>query len=190
MADLVIAMYADLGATLPATAFATDAMGANDQDAGGFGIVAADCDPADIRRCFEECLEPGFTVVRLDGHFEGLKNPSSKIGRNIPFTKVPEGLLQADWRPMMRGRWQSEDHITLGEGRAVVRLLDLIASNSRCHRRRVLSLQDNRPVVGAMAKGRSPTGPPEQTMQATGGYHGGFRNTIAAALGAVSGYAR
>ena len=158
MSCVVIAMYADLGAELAQTVFATDAMGSNETDCGGYGVVVADVDRATVRDCYEEGLQPGFTVCRLDGKFYGLKNPHSKIGRNVPFTRIPPAMLEASWEPLLWGRWTAADHITLGEGRTVVKLLELMTLDARCHRHKVLSLQDNRPIVGAFTKGRSPTG--------------------------------
>ena len=155
MSDVVISLYADIGAPLTPTVFATDAMGSNDFDHGGYGVVAARCAPDVALRCFEEGLAPGYTVCRLDEHFDGLRRPERTIGRTIPFTRVPPDIIAADWVPLLWGRWASSDHITLGEARTVVKLLDLLARDERCHRHRVLSLQDNRPVQGSFAKGRS-----------------------------------
>ena len=155
MADVVLVMYADLGAPLPTVVFASDAMGANEDDHGGFGIVAAQCERTDVNRCFEEGLDPGFAVCRLDGSTAGLKRPERQIARTIPFTRVPNAVVEASWRPILAGRWHAPDHITLGEGRAVVKLLDIITRDPRCHRTRMLSLQDNRPIAGSFGKGRS-----------------------------------
>ena len=88
-----------------------------------------------------------------------MKRPENLIGRTIPFTRIPDAILDAEWTPLLWGRWRDADHITLGEGRTVIKLLELLAKEPRCHRRRLLSLQDNRPVSGSFAKGRS-TAPP------------------------------
>ncbi len=154
-ADTVIAMHADLGAALPTTLFATDAMGASDLDHGGYGIVTCACPRGIVEQTFQEALEPGFSVTKLDGSFSGLKNPSLPITRTVPFTRVSDDVVNADWKPLAWGRWNKTDHITLGESRALVELLQVLANSSRCHRHRVISLQDNRPTVGAMNKGRS-----------------------------------
>ena len=55
------------------------------------------------------------------------------------------------------GIWRFADHITVGEGRAVVRLVRLLASVKEAHGHRVGSLQDNSLVSGASSKGRSPS---------------------------------
>ena len=60
---------------------------------------------------------------------------------------------------LLWGRLAIADHITLGEGRTVIKLLELLTGDVRCHRRRVISLQDNRPISGSFSKGRSTSGP-------------------------------
>ncbi len=155
MSNVVMAMYSDLGAELPTTAFATDAMGPSEEDNGGYGVVTAQVDKATVVKCFEEGLLPGFTVCRLDGSFRGLSKPEHRIGQNVPFTRVPSELLAAEWFPLLWGRWDRADHITLGEGRAVVKLLALVSQDVRSHRHRLISLQDSRPICGSFAKGRS-----------------------------------
>ena len=51
------------------------------------------------------------------------------------------------------------DHITLGEGRAVIRLLDIVTRHRDFFRKKIISLEDNRPVACSMTKGRSPSPP-------------------------------
>ena len=76
----------------------------------------------------------------------------------MPFTKLPAALFDGPdtWQVLDKGRWLWSDHITLGEARAVLRLLRILASVSRAHGHKVLSLQDNAATAGSMAKGRSP----------------------------------
>ena len=155
MANAILGMVADLGAPIPQTVFATDAMGQHDLDFGGFGIVAARCSTADVEQAFCEGLDPGFAVCKLSGDLRGLKRPDRRIGRTIPFSRLPEGLFEAEYTPLDWGRWSQADHITLGEARAVVRMMEIACRDPRSHRHRVLSLQDNRPVCGSFAKGRS-----------------------------------
>ena len=59
---------------------------------------------------------------------------------------------------VLRGRWKDEGHITLGEGRAVIKLLEAVAACSRSHRHRIQSLEDNLALAFAFEKGRSPSG--------------------------------
>ena len=158
MASMCGAMYADLGAPVADTVFATDAMGESNQDAGGYGIVGTRCFHALVRKCFEGDLAPGYSVVKLDGNTAGLTNPFRAIGRTIPFTKVPDQILDSPWAPLKWGRFSWPEHITIHEAKTVVMLMEALAADVRCHRFRVLSLQDNRPVPGAFAKGRSTAG--------------------------------
>ena len=77
----------------------------------------------------------------------------------IPFSPLPDDVFDLDhWHEILKGRWNVADHITLGEGRAVVKLLDIISQCINFHRLKVVSLEDNRPVSGSMAKGRSAAG--------------------------------
>ena len=48
------------------------------------------------------------------------------------------------------------DHITLGESRTVVRLLQIVTRCPAAHHHKCLSLQDNGATAGSMAKGRLP----------------------------------
>ena len=63
MASLIPALYADLGAPLAPAIFATDAMGANAEDAGGFGIVCRDASPELAETAFRVGRRPGFSVT-------------------------------------------------------------------------------------------------------------------------------
>jgi hypothetical protein len=59
----------------------------------------------------------------------------------------------------MRGRWNYGDHITIGECRAVIKLLHRISNFSNLHNSLIISLQDNMATGFAMRKGRSPSFP-------------------------------
>ena len=69
MADLVSAMYADVGPPVASTIFATDSMSANAHDLGGYGVVACRVTQAQVEQCFEEALQPGFVVCHLSKPF-------------------------------------------------------------------------------------------------------------------------
>ena len=56
MADCVLAMYSDLGAGVSSTLFASDAMGANDEDAGGHLVVVSNVARSIAVECYEESL--------------------------------------------------------------------------------------------------------------------------------------
>ncbi len=159
MASAVPALFADLGSPLAPVLFATDAQGASDADVGGCGIVGPDVDESLGRQVFEVGRKPGYSVTRLSGEFTGLRRPQEVIARRVPFSRLPPQLLDpadAAWKPIFSRRWCFADHITLGESRAVVRLVRGIAAVPSAHRHKIISLPDNRATAGSFAKGRSP----------------------------------
>ncbi len=114
MATAIGAFYADLGVPLAPVIFATDAMGASDEDAGGFGIVAKNVGSRLARTCYELGRRPGYSVTKLSGEFTGLKSPHDQIFRRIPFTCLPRELLEVSddrWKRVDWGRWRYADHI-------------------------------------------------------------------------------
>jgi hypothetical protein len=149
-------MLASLGAPIMNTIFATDAMGANDTDNGGFGLVAKDVAPEMAEKCYELGKVVSHTVATLSGGFEGLKYPMKSINATVPFSTLPPELFdKPGWELLGRGRWEYSDHITLGEARAVYKLAHALAGDPRAHHHKILTLQDNAPCAGAMNKGRS-----------------------------------
>jgi hypothetical protein len=158
MLALLPVMTLDAGAKLPATLFATDAMGASEADAGGYGIVAAEVGADMMRIVLDTSTSPGRTISRLSGDYSGLRDPSKEIKANKPFTLLPPKLFDdacTVWQPMDHGRWIFSDHITLGESRAVLKLLFLLSTEPSAHRHLITSLQDNMATSGAFSKGRS-----------------------------------
>ena len=132
----------------------------SEADCGGFGITAKDVSPSVIEEAYERGVQVGFTVPRLSGDLTGVRNPSKRLLPSKPFTLLPSALVDPEgWVDVAAGRWKYSDHITLGEGRAVIRLLDILTRSIRFHRAKVVSLQDNRGVSGSMGKGKSPSGP-------------------------------
>ena len=160
MAAAVAFQYADVGAPFAPVVFATDAQGADDSSAtdfGGYGIVVRDADASLLRDCFTKGVRPGRTVAKLEKAFVGSRFPERAIERNVPFTQLPPRLFEAEeWHPIEGGRWKWAEHITLGESRAVVRMLSLIAGDVAWHRKKLFSLQDNMPCSCSFTKGRSP----------------------------------
>ena len=123
-------------------------------------MAALDVSQAVLHRMFEVGGARGHTVAKLDGDFAGLRDPAKEIRRTVPFTRLPDEIFgAAPWKPVARGRWRRADHITLGEGRVVVKLARMLALSARAHRSVVFTLQDNMPIAGAMSKGRSPAFP-------------------------------
>ena len=158
MAELVPFMEARLGWKLSSTVFGTDAMGANEVDNGGFGIVGRKITAELAREIYEQGTAVGRTVVRLDGDPASIKFSNRGLPRNIPFTRLPDQLFgnEDDWTELEGGRWKYADHIRLGASRTVVRLLRLLGREPGAHKKIILSLQDNQPTSGSMTKGRSP----------------------------------
>ena len=102
----------------------------------------------------------GITIAKLDGSISHLMNAEKELRGRVPISRLPKWVLDMDqelWHPIAWGRWRMTDHITLGEARAVVSLLQRLAANPGAHRHRIVSLQDNMSVAGAVARGRSPS---------------------------------
>jgi len=166
LARVVPWMFADIGAPLCPLLFATDAQGTNDIDAGGYGIVARPAPLQLVRAVFERGSQVGLTVARLNGDQSGLRRPDKSAAPTVPFTLLPRELFDLDaWFVLDHGRWRHPDHVTLGESRGVIKLLDIVTRGVAFHRLRRLSLQDNRPTSGAMTKGRSPSAPLNYLMR-------------------------
>ena len=137
---------------------ASDAQGAFEVDDGGFGAVCGDCSLSEARGLLMKGAPPGRTVVRLDVEDQRLRWNPERLQLSVPVSRVPRSLLQRiHWQPVARGRWRWADHITLGEGRAALRLLLIVAGMPSAHHHLLLSLEDNTSLAGAWAKGRSPS---------------------------------
>ena len=109
--------------------------------------------------CYELGRRPGYSVTKLSGQFTGLRRPGDVLQRRIPFSRLPKTVLDNPHSslsvPLSWGRWAFRDHITLGDSRAVVRLVRGVASCAAGHRAKIISLQDNMATAGSNAKGRS-----------------------------------
>ena len=120
--------------------------------------MAADVSAEMVERCLLVGLRPGHSVTKLSGEFQGMRRPDEVIRRGVPFTKLPVELFDPEitpWHDVDAGRWVYNDHITLGESRAVVKLIRALAACPSAHRSKSLLLEDNRPTSGAFMKGRS-----------------------------------
>eukprot|EP00438_Fugacium_kawagutii_P028165 Skav233604 [mRNA] locus=scaffold109:47718:52210:+ [translate_table: standard] len=117
MAHTVSLMSVHVGAPIHRWLFATDAMGASDADAGGYGIAVTPITDSEVATLLRHGEMPGKSIARL-GDCEGLKHPDRPICPTVPFTLLPDSLFVPDrWIEVERGRWRFEDHITLGESR-------------------------------------------------------------------------
>eukprot|EP00438_Fugacium_kawagutii_P010989 Skav206620 [mRNA] locus=scaffold1562:264434:268503:+ [translate_table: standard] len=158
MAHTVSLMSVHVGAPILPWLFATDAMGANEVDWGGYGIAVTQLQDCEIDALLRQGEAVGRTVPRADGG--GAKFPCKTLQPTVPFSLLPEAFFdQSRWSAVERGRWKYGDHITLGESRTVLRLLHRVASWPGLQGHVVFSLQDNMPTACSMAKGRSPSFP-------------------------------
>ena len=100
-------------------------------------------------------------LQRSGGALSGARRPDKPLVPTKPFTLLPNKLFANDeeWETLDRGRWRWPDHVTLGEGRVVIKLLDYIAKIPQWHRSKVICLEDNAPTSGAFGKGRSTSVP-------------------------------
>jgi hypothetical protein len=138
------------------TAFATDAMGPGGLDKGGYGIVARAISPKLRDDMLSVGMAPGRTVARLKGDLTGLKYPKKEIVTTVPFTRLSDDwFVKNAWRDVAGGRWKFDDHIVLGEARALCKLCSILSNFPKAQGFKVGSLQDNMSVAGAHAKGRS-----------------------------------
>ena len=103
--------------------------------------------------------QPRKTVVRLDGKVSDLLKPVSRLEARVPVSGLPRTLLDTsvtEWQVIQRGRWQNADSIELGEGRATLHLLELLACCPGTFRLKVFALEDSSSWGGAASSGRSP----------------------------------
>ena len=139
---------------LPPYVFGTDAQGAGEGDLGGFGVVGRYISEED-QHVFMSCGElPGRIVKRL-GDYDGARKYDD-LTPTVPVTMLPEHLFeQSKWKVLMHGRWLYGDHVTIGESRAVVKLIRRLSHFPQLHGSLITSVQDNAPTAHAMKKGRS-----------------------------------
>ena len=151
-------MYHDAGASNSEMLFSSDAMGVNKRDNGGFGISFTRINELESKSLLTSSEQLGRTIAQLDGDFSGLRCPEKEITPTIPFTLLPDELFSEQrWNDLTAGRWSFPDHVTLGEARAVARLVQILAVCNTFCRKLVFSLQDNAPCSSSMTKGRSPS---------------------------------
>ena len=156
MARSVIFMVHHVSRPFGNVLFATDAMGPNSSDCGGFGIVATDLQVHELDTLRDHAEHIGKSIARVNGDLSGLKSPSAAIAPTVPFSRLPGSFFcPARWSDVQAGRWRSSDHVNLGELRAVVRLVQQLSANTHFHNHIHYSLQDNTTAAGALNKGRS-----------------------------------
>ena len=149
-------LYCHVGSKWCPWLFATDAMGENEHDHGGFGICATELRPGEFHTLLRHGEAPGLTVARLDS-VGGARHPEKMLQPTVPFTRLPDKYVQDDrWKVVEVGRWKFGDHITIGESRTMVLAQPLrrLGAWPQVHGCVDASLQDNRPTACSMAKGR------------------------------------
>lgn len=157
MERVIPLMSCHVGSPVLPWLFATDAMGENEIDHGGYGMVATKLEEGEVADLLRHGEAEGLTVARLSD-VGGAKFPHKSFDPTVPFTLLPQSFFNPErWRLVEWGRWRYGDHITLGESRTVLKLLRKVASNPRLHDHAIFTLQDNRPTACSMSKGRSPS---------------------------------
>ena len=128
MGSVVPLLFYDAKASFAHAAFGTDAMGSNDTDHGGYGVVAREVDLDLIRNALEAGGSPGFTIARLSGDMSGSKFPNKRITATKPFSLLdPTWFDESKWKRISKGRWKYSDTVVLGESRAVNRLIGILS---------------------------------------------------------------
>ena len=149
-------METDLNTKIPMILFGTDAQGAGEGDHGGYGVVGTVINNIELRSLLSQGELPGRTIRRL-GELDGVKNPAD-LRPTVPITRVEKSVFDPKrWSVLMQGRWDRDEHITLGECRAVIKLLHNTSNHVDMHDCLIISLQDNMTTACAMRKGRSPS---------------------------------
>ena len=132
---------------------ATDAMGGNDLDHGGFGVCITPISSQELDCLRVSAEQMGFALNLSEG---GLSNPERVIVPTIPFTVLPDALFCEDrWKVVMHGRWKFSDPIAIGEARAVCKALRWLTTEGASHEKIWYSLQDNMVCKSVFTRGRS-----------------------------------
>ncbi len=157
MAVAVPLMVCHVGSPILPWLFSTDAMGANVTDHGGYGIAVTEITEFEVDCLLKQGEMLGRSIARLDGN-QGAKYPHRALVPTVPYTLLPEQLFWADrWNAVEHGRWRFGDHITIGESRAVLKMLRRVSAWAGLQGKAVFTLQDNMPTASSMMKGRSPS---------------------------------
>jgi len=135
---------------------AMDAEGANDFDAGGFGVVMARASQHLVELTVLRDGRPGRTIAKLNGDLTRVRQRQKELKALVAMSFLPPELAGLTWLPLLRGRWKFRDHVMLGEGRATLKALEILAA-SVCFRGMIVpGLEDNESWAAAGTKGRSP----------------------------------
>ena len=95
MANLMSQMFCHVGSPVSHWLFATDAMGQNDLDFGGYGIAMTEVDDMEIKALLRQGEVAGRTIARLDG-FQGTKYPGRALVPTVPFSLLPREFFERE----------------------------------------------------------------------------------------------
>ena len=166
MAAAVPLLYFSYSDCFGRSVFATDAMGDNDVDNGGYAVVCRGMSDSMLSEVLEVGCAPGRTIARLHGELSGAKYPCKRLVSTKPFSLLSDRWFEAvDWTPLCRGRWRFSDGIILGESRAVNKMLNIVSVFRGSQNSNIFGLQDNTAVAGASNKGRSSAMPLNRTLR-------------------------
>ena len=150
MGQMVPLMVCHVGSEVLPWLFATDAMGSNEKDHGGYGIAMTEVSEEEIGDLMRHGEALGRSVALKAN---GVSCADKPLRPTVPFTLLPQKFFEEDrWHAVDHGRWKYGDHITIGESRTVLKLLQRISSWPQLHGTTVFSLQDNQPTACAMSK--------------------------------------
>ena len=135
---------------------ATDAMGSNELDHGGFGVCTTQVSDEELASLRASAEQPGFALNMQDAEVSGLPHPERVITPTVPFSVLPDQLFDLDrWKVVMHGRWKFSDPIAIGEARSVCKALRYLASDVKNFDQIWYSLQDNMVCKSVFTRGRS-----------------------------------
>ena len=160
MAQSIPYMVYKAGLAFNTFMLATDARGAQEGDAGAFGIIASNITNAEVEQLLRLGEEPALSVARANGDLGGLKHTDRAIRATVPKSRLPHVFTEPErWHPVDRGTWQYQDHICLGEARTVIKAMGHMSTFPALRDKIQFSLQDDTPVAYVWAKGRAASWP-------------------------------
>ena len=150
--------FMELAVDLPfsKSMLATDAMGSNELDHGGFGVCVTQVSDEELASLRASAEQPGFALNMQDSEVNGLPHPERVITPTVPFSVLPDQLFDLErWKVVMHGRWKFSDPIAIGEARSVCKALRYLASDVKNFDQIWYSLQDNMVCKSVFTRGRS-----------------------------------
>ena len=87
----IIGLYADLGAPLQPLVFTSDAEGAQDSDAGGYGIAAAAANSEIVEKLWDAGTKPGVAVAKPGQLQKVLERGPETLQPHLPVSSIERG---------------------------------------------------------------------------------------------------